>query len=129
VRTAFLFFSPLDYFAGAPLSTAVSRLRRSSSTISCSTITATSHCPFLTRSSSSFHARTAQNIAPTISFSAAVLNSSRTKVPPLLLPRQEHHQHHISMSKLPNQFPFAFLHSSRRTTVTALGSSLRRLCF
>jgi hypothetical protein len=32
-------------------------------------------------------------------------NSSRTKVPPLLLPHQEHHQHHISTPKLPDQFP------------------------
>jgi hypothetical protein len=32
-------------------------------------------------------------------------NSSRTEVPPLLLPRQEHQQQHISMPNLPNQFP------------------------
>jgi hypothetical protein len=32
-------------------------------------------------------------------------NSSQTEVPPLLLPRQEHHQHHISTPKLPDQFP------------------------
>jgi hypothetical protein len=66
-------FPPLDYFAGAPLSTAVSRLRRCSSPISCSTSTATSHCPFLIRSSSSSRARAAQNNALAISLSAAVL--------------------------------------------------------
>jgi hypothetical protein len=54
--------------------------------------------------------------------------SSRTEVPPLPLPRQEHHQHHISMSKLPDQFPFAFLHSDRRNTIAALRTSPRRLC-
>jgi hypothetical protein len=32
-------------------------------------------------------------------------NSSRTEVPPLLLPRQEHHQHYISTPKLSDQFP------------------------
>jgi hypothetical protein len=32
-------------------------------------------------------------------------NSNRTEVPPLLLPRQEHHQHHICTPNLPNQFP------------------------
>jgi hypothetical protein len=32
-------------------------------------------------------------------------NSSQTEVPPLLLPRQEHHRHHISTPKLPDQFP------------------------
>jgi hypothetical protein len=69
---AFLFSSPLDYFAGAPLSTAVSRLLHSSP-ISCSTSTAASHCPFLIRSFSSSHARAAQNIAPAISLSTAVL--------------------------------------------------------
>jgi hypothetical protein len=70
---AFLFSSPLDYFAGAPLSTAVSRLRRFCSPISCSTSTAASHYPFLIHSSSSSRARAAQNIAPMISLSAAVL--------------------------------------------------------
>jgi hypothetical protein len=52
--------------------------------------------------------------------------SSRTKVPPLLLPRQE--QHHISTLKLPDQFPFTFLHSGRRNTAATLGTSPRRLC-
>jgi hypothetical protein len=31
-------------------------------------------------------------------------NSSRTEVPPLILLRQEHHQHYISTPKLPGQF-------------------------
>jgi hypothetical protein len=70
---AFLFSSSLDYFAGASLSTAVSRLRRSSSPTSCSTSTAASHCPFLTRFSSSSRARTAQNATPVISLPATVL--------------------------------------------------------
>jgi hypothetical protein len=82
VHTIFLFFSPLDYFDGAPLFTAVSRLRRSSSPISCSTSTAASHCPFLTRSSSSSCTRAAQNVAPAITSSTAVLNYCRTEVPP-----------------------------------------------
>jgi hypothetical protein len=69
---AFLFFSPLDYFAGASLSTVVSHLCHSSP-ISCSTSTAASHCPFLTRSSSSSHARAAQNAVPAISLPTAVL--------------------------------------------------------
>jgi hypothetical protein len=72
-RIPVLFSSPLDYFAGAPLSTAVSHLRRSSSPISCSTNTAASHYPFLTRSSSSSRAGAAQNAAPAISLPAAVL--------------------------------------------------------
>jgi hypothetical protein len=67
------FPSLLDYFTGAPLSTAVSRLRLSSSPISCSTSTTASHCPFLTRSSSSSRARAAQNAAPAISLPAAIL--------------------------------------------------------
>jgi hypothetical protein len=65
--------SLLDYFARAPLSTAVSRLRRSSSPISCSTSTAASHRPFLTRSSSSSRAHAAQNAAPAISLPVVVL--------------------------------------------------------
>jgi hypothetical protein len=52
--------------------------------------------------------------------------SSRTEVPPLL-PRQEHHQHHISTPKLLDQFPFTFLHSGRQNTVAALGKLPRRL--
>jgi hypothetical protein len=125
---AFLFFSPLDYFAGAPLSTAVNRLHRSSSPTSCSTSTAASHCPFLTRSSSSSRARSLERRAGDLSPHHRPI-SSRTEVPPLLLPRQEHHQHHISMPKLPNQFPFAFLHSGRQNTAAALRTSLHRLCF
>jgi hypothetical protein len=70
---AFLFLSPLDYFARAPLSTIVGHLGRSSSPISCSTSTVASHCPFLIHSSSSFCAHATQNIAPAISLSAAVL--------------------------------------------------------
>jgi hypothetical protein len=70
---AFLLSSPLDYFVGASLSTAVSRLHRSSSPISYSTSTTTSHYPFLTRSSSSYRACAAQNTAPVISLPAAVL--------------------------------------------------------
>jgi hypothetical protein len=42
-------------------------------------------------------------------------NSSRTKVPPLLLLRQEHHQHYISMPKLPDQFPSPFFTLVART--------------
>jgi hypothetical protein len=101
---AFLFLSPLDYFAEAPLSATVSRLRCTSSPISCSTSTATSHCPFLIRSSSSSRARSLERCASDLTLCRRS-NSSRTKVPPLLLPRQEHHQHHISTPKLPNQFP------------------------
>jgi hypothetical protein len=71
-RIPVLFPSPLDKFTGAPLSTAVSHLRRSSSPILCSTSTAASHCPFLTHSSSSSHACVAQNVAPAISLPAAV---------------------------------------------------------
>jgi hypothetical protein len=67
------FPSPLDYFAGAPLSTAIIWLRRSSSPISCSISTAASHYPFLTRSSSSSGARVAQNAASAISLPTAVL--------------------------------------------------------
>jgi hypothetical protein len=70
---AFLFSSPLYYFAGAPLSTAVSRLRRSSSPISCSKSTAASNRQFLTCSSSSSRAHAAQNTAPAISLPAAIL--------------------------------------------------------
>jgi hypothetical protein len=54
--------------------------------------------------------------------------SSRIEVPSLLLPRQKHHQHHISTPKLPDRFPFAFLHSGCRNTTAALGTSPRRLC-
>jgi hypothetical protein len=125
---AFLFSSPLDYFAGAPLSTAISRLRRSSSPISCSTSIAASHCPFLTRSSSSSRARSPERHAGSLTPRRRPV-SSLTEVPSFLLPRQEHHQHHISTPKLPDQFPFAFLHSGRRNTAAVLGTSPRRQCF
>jgi hypothetical protein len=32
------------------------------------------------------------------------------------------------MPKLPDQFPFAFLHFGRRNSATALGTSPHRLC-
>jgi hypothetical protein len=121
------FSSPLDYLAGAPLSTAVSRLRCSSSPISCSTSTAASHCSFMTCSSSSSRTRSPERSAGDLTPRRHPV-SSRTEVPSLLLPRQEHHQHHISILKLPDQFPFTFLHSGHRNTVAALGTSPRRLC-
>jgi hypothetical protein len=79
---AFLLSSPLDYFARAPLSTAISHLRRFSSPILCSTSTAASHCPFLIHSSSSSNARAAQNIAPAISLSATILILVKPKFHP-----------------------------------------------
>jgi hypothetical protein len=119
---------PYSFFLlhSTTLSTVVSRLCGSSLPISCSTSTAASHCPFLTRSSSCSRARSPEHCAGDLTPHRCPV-SSRTEVPPLL-PRQEHHQHHISTPKLPDQFHFAFLRSGRRNTAAALGTSPRRLC-
>jgi hypothetical protein len=83
---------------------AVSHLRRSSSPISYSTSTAASHCPFLTHSSSSSRARSPERRAGDLNLRHRA-NSNRTEVPPLLLLRQEHHQHYISTPKPLDRFP------------------------